>query len=471
MGAPAPPGSPAGVVRWRGCAGHRGWQCATLSVPLDWARPGRLITLALTRHRATDASHRLGSLVLNPGGPGASGIGFAYDAVANLLDPVLVRSFDVVGFDPRGVGESTPVICTDGPTLDRINHVDPVLDTPAKLAAGLAAARELAAACQARSGWLLPFLSTRDQARDLDAIRAALGDATLTYAGFSYGTLLGAQYATLFPTHVRALALDGAEDPAVGSLAVDAAQASGFEHELDAFLADCAAQGGGCPFRAAGAPTLRGAFDALVARIRARPLRAGHGRVLGPGEALFGVAWPLYLQATWPDLAAALAAAQNGDGGPLLQQFDGYIGRDAHGAYTNEEVANSAISCIDAPPPTVAAMQAAEPALAAASPYFGPPLAFQDLTCSVWPVAPTAPVGPLHATGAPPILVVGSTGDPATPYTWAQGLASEVGSGVLLTRHGNGHSAYPASACARAAIDRYLTDLTVPTGAAADCAA
>ncbi|HEV2992970.1 MAG TPA: alpha/beta hydrolase, partial [Acidimicrobiia bacterium] len=384
--------------------------------------------------------------------------------------PVLVREFDVVGFDPRGVGESTPVTCTDGATLDRINHIDPVLDTQAKLDAAIAGAKELAADCEATSGRLLPYLSTRDEARDLDAIRAALGDATLTYFGISYGTVLGAEYANLFPTHVRALALDGAVDPAVGPLGVDTAQAVGFEHDLNDFLADCAAQGAVCPFQTGGAPTLRAAFDALVAGIRAHPLPAGGGRLLGPAEAVFGIAWPLYLRDTWPDLADALAAAQRGDGGPLLSQFDGYVGRSRDGTYANREVAGAAIGCLDQVAPTVAGMQAAEPALAAAAPYFGPAIAHQDLVCAYWPVKAAAAVAPLHAPGTPPILVVGSTGDPATPYAWARGLAAELGSGVLLTRHGDGHGAYEASACARAAIDRYLTTLAVPTGATADCA-
>jgi hypothetical protein len=154
----------------------------------------------------------------------------------------------------------------------------------------------------------------------------------------------------------------------------------------------------------------------------------------------------------------------------LLAQFDGYIGRSRDGTYANREVAGNAIGCLDQAAPTVAAMQAAEPALAAAAPYFGPAIAYQDLVCASWPVKATDPIAPLRTQGSPPILVVGSTGDPATPYAWAQGLASELGSGVLLTRHGDGHGAYEASACARAAIDRYLTTLAVPTGVAADCA-
>ncbi|HEY2429870.1 MAG TPA: alpha/beta fold hydrolase, partial [Acidimicrobiales bacterium] len=180
---------PSPTIAWTGCPGHGGWSCGTLAVPLDHAHPGATITLALSRHPATDPSHRLGSLLLNPGGPGASGIAFAYQAVSAMLDPVLVSDFDVIGFDPRGVGASAPVECVDGPTLDRLNHLDPAPTTPAAVAASVAGAKELAAACEAHNGALLPHLSTVDAAEDMDDIRAALGDPKLTYLGFSYGTL------------------------------------------------------------------------------------------------------------------------------------------------------------------------------------------------------------------------------------------------------------------------------------------
>ncbi len=439
----------AGAVAWGSCpGGESGWQCGTLAVPLDHAHPGRAITLALTRHRATDRARRIGALVVNPGGPGVSGIAWAFSAVADLFDPVLVKDFDIVAFDPRGVGASTPVTCVDGPTLDRINHLDPVLDSAARLAAVTAADREEAAACEARSGWLLPDLSTQAEAEDLDTIRAALGEPKLTYLGFSYGTLLGARYAELYPTHVRALALDGAVDPAVGPLAVDLAQATGFERELTDFLADCSAGGDSCPFQRRGAPTLRAAFDTLVAGIRTRPLPGRGPRTVGPAEALYGILWPLYQRARWPELANALAAAQEGDGSLLLAEFDAYVGRRSDGTYDNSEVAEAAIGCLDHPRPTLAEAQAAEPAIATASPYFGPPVALQDLICDVWPVPPVSATAPIDAAGAPPILVVGSTGDPATPYQWARSLAAELTSGVLLTRHGDGHTAYAASACA-----------------------
>ena len=472
-GADGPPatgtGGPSPGIRWSACPAHAGWDCGTLAVPLDYAHPGPTIAVAVNRHRASKAAHRLGSLLVNPGGPGASGIGFAYAAVGNLLDPALTDAFDVVGFDPRGVGASSPVVCTDGPTLDRINHLDPRPTTPAKLAALVAAAKELGAECQANSGRLLPHLSTLDAARDLDQIRAALGDPRLTYLGFSYGTLLGATYASLFPTHIRALALDSAIDPAVDEATMSIDQARGFEGDLDAFLANCTSLGGACPFRRAGAPTLRAAFDALAAHIGAEPLPAGSGRTLGPGEVLLGIAAPLYDRASWPVLASGLAAAQAGNGQPLLAQYDNYAGRRPDGTYDNEEVANIAINCLDLPPPSIARVEALEATAAQAAPYFGPALVWDDLNCLYWPVAPVIHTGPLHAPGAPPILVVGSTGDPATPFEWAQALAGELGSATLVTRHGEGHGAYPASQCVRALVDRYLTTLAVPGPSSANC--
>ena len=301
---PQPTVPAAGAIAWAPCPGHTGWDCGTLGVPLDHAHPGATITLALSRHPAADPAHRVGSLLLNPGGPGASGISFAYEAVSGLLDPVLVRDFDVIGFDPRGVGASTPVQCVDGPTLDRLNHLDPAPSTPAAVAALEAGAKELAAACEAHSGALLPHLSTVDAARDMDDIRAALGDPRLTYMGFSYGTLLGATYAHLFPTRVRALTLDGAIDPAIDAATMSVDQALAFETDLGDFLAWCAGSQSSCPFQAHGAPSLRAAFDGLVAAIRAHPLPGSGARTVGPGEAFLGIIGPLYDRQQWPDLAS-----------------------------------------------------------------------------------------------------------------------------------------------------------------------
>jgi len=463
-------------IRWRGCPGHSGWQCGTLVVPLDYAHPGRSISIAVDRHPATSPGRRVGALVVNPGGPGVSGVDFAYAAVDGLLDPVLVQDFDVVGFDPRGVGASSPIECADGPTLDRINHLDPDPRTSAEEAALIAGARELAADCERHSGPLLPFVATIDVARDMDALRQALGDPKLTYLGFSYGTLLGATYARLFPSRVRALALDGALDPALDEGTVSIDQAVAFEHSLSDFLQQCAQTA--CAFHADGAPTLRAAFDALMAHIAADPLPAALGgrggpsgaTSIGPGEALIAILAELYEPADRPALAAELAAAQRGDGSLMRANFDAYVGRLPDGTYSNEELANVAINCVDQQTPTVSQLEALAATARRQAPYFGGPLAWAAADCLSWPVPPVTESGALHAPGAPPILVVGSTGDPVTPLGWAASLATELGSGVLVTRHGDGHTGYPTSACVRRAVDAYLITLTVPGPSEADCA-
>jgi len=467
----------ASPIRWRSCSGHPGWQCGTLVVPLDYAHPGRSISIAVNRHPATAPGRRIGSLVVNPGGPGVSGVQFAYEAVGGLLDPALVQDFDVVGFDPRGVGASTPIECADGPTLDRINHLDPDPRTPAEEAALLAGAKELADSCEQRSGALLPFVATVDVARDMDALRAALGDTKLTYLGFSYGTLLGATYASLFPTRIRALALDGALDPAVDEGTMSVEQGVAFELSLNTFLRQCTKSA--CAFQTDGAPTLRAAFDALMAHIAADPLpddlggkggAAGGPTSVGPDEALIAILADLYEPTEWPVLAAELAAAQNGDGSLMRDAFDDYVGRQPDGTYSNEEVANVAINCVDQQTPTVARLEALAVTARRLAPYFGGPIVWSAANCLSWPVPPVTRTGPLHAPGAPPILIVGSSGDPVTPLAWAKGLASELGSGVLVTRTGAGHTGYPSSACVRRAVDTYLTTLALPTPAEAACA-
>ena len=437
-------------------------------MPLDHIHPGRTIGIAISRHRAASASHRVGSLLVNPGGPGESGIDWAYSAVEGTLDKALVDDFDIIGFDPRGTGRSAPIRCVDGPTMDRFLHLVPDPVTAAEVDEVVAATKQFTAACQARSGDLLPFVSTADAAKDLDDIRAALGDPKLTYLGFSYGTYLGATYAGLFPTHVRAMALDAAVDPSEDGAQIAVGQAVAFEKNLDAFLADCAAQSS-CAFKAHGAPTLRAAFDALVARIRDHPMPVAGGRTVGAGEAVFGILFPLYERSYWPVLARGLEDAEGGNAGTLIQLFDTYAQRNPDGTFNNTIEANNAINCLDHPvPPTLSAFEALAASTAKQAPFFGGPLAWGSLPCLYWPVPPTTHPGPITAPGAPPIVVVGSTDDPATPYEGAVHLVAGLSSAILVTRHGDGHAGYPSSACVRADIDAYLTALQAPANR--DCA-
>lgn len=449
-------------LHWTACGGS-GDQCSTLAVPLDWSRPdGTKITLHLVRRTAT-GKHRIGSLLINPGGPGASTIA-EFDGLVSGLSAQLRSRFDVVGFDPRGVGASAPVVCTDTAGLDAYTALDLAPTTAAGVAALEEGARRFAAACAARSGPLLAHVGTADVARDLDAIRAAVGDPKLTYLGYSYGTFLGAQYAQLFPTRVRALALDGALDPSEPAVAASDAQSDAFQAQLDAFLASCGA--GRCGWKVHGDP--HGALRALVASVAAHPLPAGGGRQLHAGELFYGIGVTLYDRRYWPLLAAALEGVAAGDGTAMLHLSDTYTDRGAEG-YANSVEANLAVNCRDYVwPATPQDFLAAARAASRSAPDFGTANLDLELACAYWPASAraTRDPGPFTAPGSPPILVVATTGDPATPYAEGKALAEQLSQGVLLTNVAEQHTAYMYSACVRRHVDAYLTDLTVPPAGA-----
>ena len=454
-------GGPAPPLTWSACqagAGPAGYQCATVAVPLNPARPGGpMINVALDRHVATGA--RIGDLLVNPGGPGVSGVD-ALPGIVGELGPSLLAHFDVVGFDPPGVGHSDPVTCLGPAGLAAYFHVDPAPASPSGFSALVAADRTFAAGCKARSGAVLPYVSTADAARDMDHIRLALGEAKLTYLGLSYGTLLGATYAELFPTHVRAMVLDGALDPALATVPQLDQQSASLEAQLKQFFAACAA-GSGCAWRPAGGAAA--AFGALLALVRTSPLPVpGTGRTVGPSELLYGTAAALYTPATWGYLGQVLAAASAGDGAPILSLFDSYTGRRADGSYSNLFEANAAVNCLDAPAPPLSQLRADASAAERVAPVFGLQNLYSEAGCTVWPVRATGRPHPIHAAGSPPIVVVGSTGDPITPYAWAQALAGQLAHGRLLTRVGNGHTGYGASPCIRAHVDAYLVSLVLP---------
>ncbi len=305
----------------------------------------------------------------------------------------------------------------------------------------------------------LPFLDTVSTARDMDVIRAALGDAKLTYLGFSYGTFLGENYAHLFPTHVRALSLDAVWDPTLSANDVVLAQVVGFELNLQAFLADCKARTT-CAFGNSGDPGAK--LTALMTRLDAKPLPVGN-RLLTRGLAISAVTLGVIFPSGWQYLDQALAQADLGLGTMLLEAADAAQGRNPDGSYSNGAEAGAAIRCLDRPVlPDVAAYDQLGAAMMQASPLFGPARQYANLLCSYWPVPPTGTPGPLTAAGAPPILLVGGTNDPATPYAWAQSVNKQLAGSVLLTRQGYGHMSYLQSTCAQAAEDSYLIDLKLP---------
>ncbi len=450
------------IVDWSACkgsAGPRGYQCATLQVPRDPRHPGQggTIGLALDRHPASGAA--IGSLLIDPGGPGASGVDFLPQAIGLL--PASVKSrFDIIGFDPPGVDRSAPIHCLDNAGLRTYFESDPVPTTPGGLDRYNSVDRTFAQGCESRSGAELPYVSTVDAAMDMDYIRAALGQARISYFGFSYGTFLGATYAGLYPTHVRAMVLDGAVDPAQTPLASAEQQAVGFDRNLAQALNACVAEKS-CPWKPRGDPVA--AFQRLMDQVRAHPLPVqGSSRTAGPAALLYGTAYTLYSTSGWPDLYQMLADASAGDGTLAVELSDTYDGLQSNGTYSNEFEAFAAVTCLDAPAPSPAQVQAAVASFEAAAPVFGLAVLYSQLSCDVWPIPATGRPAPIRAAGSPPIVVVGSTGDPATPYSDAQALARELEHGVLLTRVGDGHTGYPYSKCIRSYVNAYLIDLAVP---------
>ena len=443
-------------ITWRDCGG--GFQCGTLQVPLDYSnRYGRKIALALIRKPAASRTDRIGSVLFNPGGPGGSGIDFLRGTVDMLRN--LNHRFDLVSWDPRGVGASTPVTCADGPQLDAYLALDSVLDDPDEKQTYIQATQDFAAGCQRRSGDLLPFMDTASTAWDLDEIRAAVGDPKLTYLGFSYGTYIGLWYAHLFPKRVRALALDAVFDATDSQGELH--QLEGFESNLMAFIADCRSNVR-CAYGRNGDPQQK--LDAAIARLDATPLRVG-GRLLTRSLALRGVLGALYDQEDWPYLDQALTALEAGDGRDLLALADYFDGRNADGSYGSlVNGAFDATVCLDSPSFTtdIAFYDQLGPYLTKASPHFGQLDQYGGLLCAYWPVKPKHFWVPLPVLGAPPILFVGGTNDPATPYAAAESVTKQVPGSVLLTRKGNGHTSYGSSLCAHAAEDAYLIDLTLP---------
>jgi len=446
-----------GNITWTECGG--GFQCGNLDVPLDYEHPqGRKISLALTRVPAKDNAHRIGSLLVNPGGPGESGIEFLRNDITSLSN--LNKRFDLVTWDPRGVAASTPITCVDGAQLDAYLGLDTVLDDPQEKQASIDAAKNFAAGCQAKSGDLLPFMDSMSTAHDMDQIRIAVGDAKLTYLGFSYGTYIGQWYAHFFPDRVRALSLDGVVDPTVTANDSLLGQVSGFEQNLQAFLKDCKARSS-CLYGRTGDPATK--LTALMSRLDSTPLKVGT-RELTRALAMTGVLVSLYDQSLWRYLDQGLTAAESGDGRILLLLADAYNHRNADGTYSN--LFNGAFHstyCLDFPVPTdVAAYDALGPSYARASALFGPWSQYANMQCAFWPVKPKGTQGPITVTGAAPILLIGGTNDPATPYSEAQSVNSQIQGSVLLTREGNGHTSYDSSDCAHAAEDAYLINLTLP---------
>ncbi|WP_292830976.1 alpha/beta hydrolase [Microbacterium sp.] len=451
---------------WTSCVGadSASYDCAIVTAPLDWADPDAgTIDLAIIRRAATSGT-ALGSLLTNPGGPGASGYDLIAGSATFAVSAPVLDAFDVIGFDPRGVGRSTAVTCLDAAAMDAVLYDIPAepRDSEGWTAELTQRNRDFVAACEANSGGILPYITTDNSARDMDLLRGVLGDPKLNYLGYSYGTFLGATYAKLFPERVGRLVLDGAIDPSVSGLDVGTTQAVGFESALRAYMADCVG-GDDCPFSGTVDEAMAD-LGTLLASVDASPLPGPDGRMLGADTLLTGIIAALYAQESWPYLTQALAEALQGTAATAFQLADFYNGRRADGTYSdNSTEAFRAYNCMDYPLDASPADQdAANAKVAAEAPTIAPYWLGVDV-CEVWPYPPTGVRETITADGAAPIVVVGTTNDPATPYAWAVSLAAQLSSGVLITREGEGHTGYnKGNACVDAAVEAYLVAGSVP---------
>lgn len=447
---------------WSSCG--TGFDCAEVRAPLDWENPGdgKEMSLAIVRHKANKTAK--GSLLVNPGGPGASGKGFVQNSLDYAVGKALIDDYDVIGFDPRGVGESTAVSCFDAKEMDAYLYGIPKSprNTPEWKTEIGEGNKRFADACVANSDGILPYITTVNSARDMDLIRAVLGDKELHYLGYSYGTFLGATYAKLYPQRATRLVLDGAIDPAIPGLDVGTTQALGFESALTAYLKDCLSTSE-CPFNGT-VDEAKSDVGALLASVDRTPLTGADGRKMNADSMMTGIIQAMYTQDYWQYLSKGFADALQGDPEMMFALADSYNGRDKDGQYTdNTSEAFRAYNCMDYPVEDDPAAQAAADAkVAKGAPTFAPYWNAPD-PCEQWPYPATGKREAITAEGSGPILVVGTTNDPATPYEWAVSLAKQLSEGVLITRVGEGHTGYnKGNSCVNEAVERFLLDGTVP---------
>ncbi|HIY25007.1 MAG TPA: alpha/beta hydrolase [Candidatus Brachybacterium merdigallinarum] len=439
-------------------------ECGTVTVPLVWNDPGAGdIDIAVLRSPGTGADP--GSLFINPGGPGGSGVDFAASSATYLFSPEVRAEYDVIGFDPRGVSRSAGIECLSDEEIDEQRSLQLDMGTPEGLQEAEDLSAELAAACQETDGEVLPYLDTTSAARDLDVLRAAAGSEQLDYLGFSYGTYLGATYAELYPDRVGKFVLDSALDPTVTLDELSAGQAAGFEQATATFLEDCLSRGEECPFKG-GLPEAEQQLAAFFESVDAEPLDTGDPeRPLTGSLARSAVMLLMYQDELWEAGRMMIGQAMAGDGEMMLNIADLSADRQEDGSYQgNSALAITAINCLDHPAITDMEWQQQQAAtLAEDYPIWGSSFGYGNITCGAWPVQPLREPAPIAAEGSGPILVVGVTGDAATPYEWSQSLAEQLDEGVLLTWEGNGHTAYGRSGgCIEAQVDAYLLEDIVP---------
>ncbi|MET9729907.1 alpha/beta fold hydrolase [Streptomyces sp. NPDC006458] len=441
------------------------WQCATMKAPLDWDDPkGDTIGLALIRAKTTgDKSDRIGSLIFNFGGPGGSGV---YTLPAFGPDYATLRTrYDVVSFDPRGVGRSVPVTCLNDQQLDSWFQQDATPDDAAERTALLDGTRDFNGACEQHSERIIPHVRTTDAARDMDLMRQVLGDDKLYYFGISYGTELGGVYAHLFPENVGRAVFDAVVDPTQTSEQGALGQAQGFQLALENYAEDCVNRVEECPVGDS-VQNVQDRIAKLLKDLDTSPIPGAFPRELTQSAATNGIIQALYSKDLWEFLTEALDQAYDGDGQLLMVLSDSMNGRSTNGEYSNITAANIAINCSDDKARYgVGYVQAKLPEFREASALFGDALAWGMVSCTDWAVPGAAAHPDVSAPGSAPILVVGNTGDPATPYEGARRMVQALGAGVgvELTYKGQGHGAYDSgSKCVHSAVNGYLLDGKVP---------
>jgi pimeloyl-ACP methyl ester carboxylesterase len=447
-------------IEWTPCDGNTNSEveCGNIEVPFDYADPDQgSFVLFVKKHSAASPTDRIGSMMVNPGGPGFGGSSLADDAEYYFSQDLIDR-FDIIAWDPRGTGESTPAVnCVD--TFDEYFGLDSPPETPEEKQALIDASQAFNDKCAENSGTILPYISTQASAQDINSLRLALGEEKVSYFGFSYGSELGTTWATMFPETVRAIVVDGAVDPNATSTQEGMNQAKGFEGQLSTFLKQCSERTT-CEFHNGG--KAEEAFDQLVLGIDATPLEVSKDRTPVTQGVLFtAVAQAMYSDYYWPQLSEALSAAQSGDGTGILQLYDDYYQRKEDGTYGNELEAFLAISCLDDPgASSVEDVDSHIEDFIAAAPRFGGNFAY-GYSCALWPVKQAAKVT-ITGKGAGPIVVVGTTGDAATPLSSTRKMAQGLEQGILIVVDANQHTGYGANSCVVKAVDEYLIKLTVP---------
>ncbi len=454
------------VLKWADC--DNGMQCTTAIAPMDWNNPSpdTDIELAVVRHPATGT--KIGSLFTNPGGPGASGYDFVYDSVDFATSADLRASFDVVGWDPRGVGRSSAVKCYDAAELDQFIYGLPEAPrgTQAWIDEVTQSSIDFGQSCLANTGELLQFIDTQSTVHDLDMLRAVVGDEKLNYLGYSYGSDIGSYYVENFPDKVGRLVVDGATDSSIPVFEVGLVQTKGFQRALENYLAACPGLFDDCPFTG-DIPTDLATIRALYDRYDAAPIAAPDGRLMDAGVLDIAMSMALYSQDSWSFLNDLFSEAADGVTDTAFFLADYYYSRDTDGTYADNSLeAFIAIYCVDYPAETDPAVLAEqEILLQQASPTtYRPSPPIGDVTCINWPYQYQGPpITALTGAGAPPILVVSTTGDPATPYEWGVALADQLESAHLVTFNGEGHTAYgQGNACVTSTVDDYFLKGTVP---------